>query len=78
MSKFPETATAIGTRLSSDDQLEFAAPWGVNDLTNLIVRPTPFFADCNSTKAEIYEKRVSEKNWGRTWTLIHIIHPSTA
>lgn len=76
MSKFPETATAIGVRLQDDHRIELTAPWGVSALINPIVRPTPLFADGNSTRARIYENRVAEKKWGQTWPLIHIIFPN--
>lgn len=76
MSKFPETATAIGVRLLGDDRIELTAPWGVSDLVNLVVRPTPDFTSRYSAKAQIYEERMSKKKWAQTWPHIHIVYPS--
>ena len=43
ISHWPETATAIAVRLNSKNILEILAPYGLNDLFNLIVKPTPNF-----------------------------------
>ncbi|WP_067935846.1 nucleotidyltransferase family protein [Alicyclobacillus kakegawensis] len=76
MSKFPETATAMGVQLLDDNRIQLAAPWGVHDLVDLIVRPTPLFSNRNSAEARIYENRVTKKKWEQTWPLVHIVHPS--
>jgi hypothetical protein len=39
------------------------APYGVDDLLNLIVRPTPFFGH----KMDIYCERVMAKDWLARW-----------
>jgi hypothetical protein len=59
---WPETATAIAARLSGT-HVEVLAPHGVEDLVNLIVRPTPAFA----RKQSIYSARISSKDWARRW-----------
>jgi hypothetical protein len=43
ISYWPETATAIAVRLNSKNIVEILAPYGLNDLFNLIVKPTPNF-----------------------------------
>lgn len=55
-----ETPTAIAAR-SVEGQVEFIAPFGVEDLLGLVVRPTPHFA----VKLSIYRQRVREKDWRR-------------
>ncbi|WP_237504532.1 nucleotidyltransferase family protein [Pseudomonas syringae] len=40
MKAWSETATAILVRLGKHDAIEVAAPIGLDDLFNLIVRPT--------------------------------------
>jgi hypothetical protein len=52
---WPETATAIAARLRGR-AVEVLAPHGVEDLVNLIVRPTPAFVQ----KQSIYSARVSK------------------
>lgn len=64
MMAWPETATAVAVRLGMDDVIEVAAPLGLDDLFNLIVRPTARF---KSEKKPIYVDRVRSKNWLATW-----------
>ena len=64
---FPETATAVAVRRSAHDHCDIAAPFGLDDLFGLIVRPTPSFAD---EKRRLYDKRVQAKGWLETWPLL--------
>lgn len=66
ISKFPETATAIGVKLDESDQLLLAAPWGSEDLLNLEVKATPSFST-NEELKKIYHSRIANKNWKATW-----------
>ena len=61
ISYWPETATAIAIKLNSDNQIEYIAPYGLNDLFNLIVRPTPNF------DLTTYRNRITNKGWKHTW-----------
>lgn len=65
ISKFPETVTSLGVKLDEKDDIKLIAPWGLNDVVNLEVRPTPYFA--TKERIHIYEKRVTEKNWSSIW-----------
>ena len=65
-----ETATAIGARLVSG-KIELIAPYGVEDLLGLIVRPTPKF----TRKLQIYESRIDEKEWADKWPRLDIVRP---
>jgi uncharacterized protein len=56
---WPETATAIAARVNRN-RVELLAPYGVHDLLNLILRPTPPFL----WKLEIFRQRVREKRLG--------------
>jgi uncharacterized protein len=73
MSKFPETATAIGVKLNGDNNLELATPCGIQDLVNLSVKPTATF-QTSSERVTIYEKRLREKNWQELWPNITVFH----
>jgi uncharacterized protein len=42
ISKFPETAISLGVKLDEKDDIILVAPWGVNDVINLEVKPTPY------------------------------------
>jgi len=59
---WPETATAIAAR-TVQGKVEVIAPYGIDDLANLIVRLTPAFAH----KREIYRKRLASKDWAKRW-----------
>lgn len=65
---WPETATAIAARLSSQG-LEIIAPHGVADLVGMIVRPSPAFR----RKMEIYESRIASKEWARRWPRLKFV-----
>ena len=76
LAHFPETVTAIGVRLDSNDELILAAPYGTQDLLSLQVRPTPLF-EATSSKHPIYLKRLEQKNWRAQWPNI-TLHQSSA
>lgn len=62
IARWPETATAIAAR-SSRGRVELLAPHGVDDLINLIVRPTPAFAG----RLGEFDDRVRAKEWLNRW-----------
>ncbi|MFC0013628.1 MULTISPECIES: nucleotidyltransferase family protein [Allobacillus] len=66
ISKFPETATAVGVKVDERGKVVLAAPHGIEDLVQLKVRPTPFFIESDE-RMEIYQARVQQKNWKETW-----------
>jgi hypothetical protein len=61
ISYWPETATAIAVKLNSNNKIEILAPYGLNDLFDLIVKPTPNF------DLIVFQKRVNEKQWIKQW-----------
>ena len=65
IAKFPETPTAIGARIVNRT-VQLIAPHGVEDLVNLIVRPTPFTRQ-NELRMKLYHQRVNSKNWIKEW-----------
>jgi hypothetical protein len=62
-----ETATAVAAR-SIGGTVEVMAPYGVDDLLNLIVRPPPAFEH----KIDIYRERVTAKDWPARWPKLTI------
>lgn len=67
MRHWPETATSVAVRRLDADGFEVAAPFGLEDLMKLLLRPTPgFIVD----KRPIYEDRVRSKDWLGTWPLL--------
>ena len=67
MRHWPETATAVAVRRHDPDGREIAAPFGLDDLLNLILRPTPRFS---RAKRGIYEDRLRTKGWTASWPLL--------
>ncbi|HEV2563724.1 MAG TPA: nucleotidyltransferase family protein [Microvirga sp.] len=63
-----ETATAIAAR-SIRGRVEVMAPHGVEDLLNLIVRPTPPF----EWKMEVYRERVLGQDWPARWPKLTVL-----
>ncbi|USB34887.1 nucleotidyltransferase family protein [Paenibacillus sp. YPG26] len=71
ISKFPETATSIGISLSSSGAVILTAPWGIQDLIDLQVQPTPFFK-ATPERLRVYEQRMDQKQWDRIWPRLSI------
>ncbi|CAL2101820.1 conserved protein of unknown function [Tenacibaculum sp. 190130A14a] len=61
ISYWPETATAIAIQLNHNNQINVIAPYGLIDLFNLDVKPTP------RVDFTIYNQRITNKNWKATW-----------
>lgn len=61
ISHWPETATAVAARLNANDEIEILAPYGLGDLFNLLVQPTPNF------NMLVFQKRADEKQWKKQW-----------
>jgi len=71
ISRFPETVTALGVKIDKANNLVLTAPWGIEDVINLSVKPTPYFT-VTKELAAIYEKRMKKKNWQAIWHKIKI------
>jgi hypothetical protein len=64
---WPETATAVAVRRHDLDDCGIAAPFGLDDLLNLILRPTPRFS---REKRDLHESRLRAKRWAASWPLL--------
>lgn len=73
ISKFPETATALGVRLDDKDNVILTAPCGISDVISCVVKPTPHFAE-SKVLAVIYEERILKKNWKSIWNRVIVHH----
>ncbi len=67
MRHWPETATAVAVRRTDEEGCEVAAPFGLDDLLSLVLRPTPHFA---RERRHIYEERLRTKQWAVSWPLL--------
>ncbi|PFK33501.1 hypothetical protein COI93_18310 [Bacillus cereus] len=73
ISKFPETATALGITLDDQNNVVLTAPCGIEDVLTLHVKPTPHFLETKE-RTNMYEKRLQKKNWQSKWPNITIFH----
>jgi len=62
VARWPETATAVAARLTAG-RVELLAPHGVDDLLQLIVRPTPAFA----SRRAAFDARLRAKDRFARW-----------
>lgn len=67
ISHWPETATAVAARLNVDDEIEILAPHGLDDLFDLVVRPTPNF------NPVVFQKRADDKQWEKQWKKLKFV-----
>lgn len=73
ISKFPETATALGVKLDRESRLVLTAPCGLEDVLRMELKPTPFFTETRE-RAAIYEERLIKKNWTAKWPMVKEHH----
>lgn len=69
IARWPETATAVAVRLDAGGRVEIMAPWGLDDLFDLRLRPTPAFS---GDKHPIYRQRVAAKAWLQRYPGLHV------
>jgi hypothetical protein len=72
---WPETATAIAARQDERGACEIAAPFGLDDLFALVLRPTPRFS---GEKHPIFLQRVASKGWLQHWPRLRLADTRTA
>ncbi|CAM3392131.1 nucleotidyltransferase family protein [Aeromicrobium ponti] len=72
ISKFPETATALGLKLNEHNEVILTAPCGIEDLLALKIKPTPYFAE-NEKLAKVYKERIQKKSWKSIWPGVEAI-----
>jgi hypothetical protein len=73
ISKFPETATALGLKLDKENRLILSAPCRIDDVIHMELKPTPFFTETRE-RAAIYEERLIKKNWKAIWNMVKVHH----
>lgn len=69
MRHWPETATAVAVRLGPTGCIEVNAPFGLDDLFQLRLKPGPCFLHA---KHVMFEERVRKKNWLQRFPLLHV------
>ena len=69
MSQWVQTATAVGARIDSEGVIRILAPHGLDDLVNLILRPTPSHA----SNRETFDRLLAEKGWLDMWPKLKVV-----
>ncbi|MCM3782040.1 nucleotidyltransferase family protein [Neobacillus mesonae] len=62
---FTEIPTAIAVKMCNSE-LEIMAPYGLEDLFEKVVKPTPYYQN-NSKLNSIYTERMQKKKWDEIW-----------
>jgi hypothetical protein len=65
---WPEMATCVGVRLLPDDTLSIAAPCGLDDLVQMVLRRNP-----RRVTVELFHKRLHDKRIREKWPRVQII-----
>jgi len=68
MRRWPETATAVGIKLTDEGRIDVIAPHGLEDLFELKLRQSKY---CNDRA--IFMKRIYDKRWLDRWNQLKIV-----
>ena len=77
-----ETATAVAVRLEADENQSrhqplgqslrpaLLAPFGLDDLLGLVIRPTPH---ARTRRMAAFERRLAAKDWQTAWPKLRVV-----
>lgn len=68
MSCWPETATAVGVSLDVEGGLQVISPFGLDDLFDLIVRPSAALRN-----PEVFYQRLGQKKFLERWPRLRVV-----
>ena len=68
VSTWPETCTCVAVTLSPSDTLKVIAPYGLEDLFNMVIRRNPKRVDVKT-----YNERIQKKQYRKIWSSVQII-----
>ncbi|MBI2442338.1 MAG: nucleotidyltransferase family protein [Candidatus Levybacteria bacterium] len=69
LSRWIETATCVGVRLDKKGKLILAAPLGIDDLVELVIRQNILA----KIPKKLFEKRITDKRWLTIWPKLRVI-----
>ncbi|MBY0122003.1 nucleotidyltransferase family protein [Bacillus sp. S/N-304-OC-R1] len=75
IAKFPETVTALGVKLNEQNNIVLTAPWGIDDVILLDVKPTPIYLETKDL-FKVYENRMKKKAWEEVWSMVRVHYPN--
>ena len=71
VSKYPEQCTAIAVRLTPNQELELFTIYGLGELEQMIVQPTPHFRE-DPERLAVYRERMAKKDWLQKWPSLEV------
>ena len=71
VSRYPETCTAIACQMVGDYSIRTCAPHGLQDLFDLVIRPTPGFRRGERLHG-MFRERVYGRTWLKTWPNLRV------
>ena len=71
LANWVETATAVAVRIE-DGELKLFAPHGIDDLVNLILRPTPKFSV--PELLSVFKERIEKKGWLKQYPKLKVVY----
>lgn len=68
-----ETPTAVAVRLRANEGITVLAPYGLQDLFSMVIRPTPQAR----SRMDQFEARIAGKPWLEIWPEIQVVRTGT-
>lgn len=68
LASWPETATAVGVYLDHTGKIGIVAPYGLDDLFDLVLRRSP-----GVHRPEAFDERLASKLFRERWPLLHLL-----
>jgi len=68
ISKFPDTASMVAVRLDNNNKIVVLSPHGLNDLFNLVIRPS---SNTKENRIRLQE-RCRQKKWLFKWPKLKV------
>jgi uncharacterized protein len=68
VASWPEYVTCVGLTLTADDRIEVIAPYGLDDLFDIVVRHNPVRAS-----VETYRQRIEQKRYAERWPMVTVL-----
>jgi uncharacterized protein len=68
VASWPEYVTCVGLTLTADDRIEVIAPYGLDDLFDIVVRHNPV-----RSSVETYRQRIEQKRYAERWPMVTVL-----
>lgn len=71
IAKYPETCTAVALR-QYQGKVDLFAPYGLEVISRLVVKPTPHF-QASPSRMKLYRERLAKKDWLAKWPQLQVL-----